>query len=106
MDHPADTQCWRITSLVPSTMVSRGQKVDAGSRSWPLGCVAGLGSVIVSQAQEWVGVVAVGRWSALLRLVSRRHAELATAGCRQITNTSSSNATATRRVTGASTASS
>src|SRR4029453_15993782 len=43
---------------------------------------------------------------ALLRLVSRRHAELATASCRQITNASSSNATATRRVSGASTASS
>jgi hypothetical protein len=43
---------------------------------------------------------------ALLRLVSRRHAEPATAGWRQITKASSSNATATRRSTGASTASS
>ena len=43
---------------------------------------------------------------ALLRLLSPRHAEPATAGWRQITKASSSNATATRRLTGASTASS
>ena len=44
--------------------------------------------------------------AALLRLVSPRHAELATARWRQITKASSSNATATRRITGSSTASS
>jgi hypothetical protein len=49
---------------------------------------------------------ATGTSPALLRLVSPRHTELATAGCRQITNASSSNATATRRATGSSTASS
>jgi hypothetical protein len=42
---------------------------------------------------------------ALLRLVSPRHTDLATAGCRQITNASSSNATVSRRFAGASTAS-
>jgi hypothetical protein len=43
---------------------------------------------------------------ALFRLVSPRHAEPATAGWRQITKASSSNATATRLVDGSSTASS
>ena len=47
-----------------------------------------------------------GGRAALLRLVSPRHAELATAVWRQITKASSSNATTTRRLIGASTASS
>ena len=58
-------------------------------------------------------VVVVGRGAgsnprprAVLRLVGSRHAEAATVVWRQIIKASSSNAIATRRVTGASTASS
>jgi hypothetical protein len=60
----------------------------------------------IDQFGQVVDVFVSRQREALLRLVSPRHAELATAAWRQITNASSSNATATRRATGSSTANS
>ena len=65
-----------------------------------------LGEYLVTSSDPTPAAVFLEDSAALLRLLSPRHAEPATAGWRQITKASLSNATTTRRLTGASTASS